>query len=382
MLLMDEPFGALDAQSREVMHDLILHIHRIEKTTIVFVTHDVEEAIYLGQRVVVMAAAARPHPQRLSRCRCRAQRHQDMKHTPQFRAAQGRDPGAHPRELGHGDRPRPARQAHRSSPVPCHDHEHVPAHPDAAGARRGTRALRTLCARTRAWHDSLPAAATGRAWCGAATRCASPTSTAAPTLGAAVFNDECTAERYNMPDTLKAQHTAYLTAGHVLLLRHGPRAVLHHRRQLRLARHARAAARCRRAWSALRRQRATRSTATPCTATARDGLLIELGKWGLGQRDLVPTSTSSARWRPMKTAACASTPRTASPASTWTCASRWTCWWCCPPRRTRSDPPPRMRPAAGRHDAVALRHRRRRRPCRRTCPENGRGFINTERYYL
>ena len=61
VLLMDEPFGALDAQTREVMHDLILHIHRTEKTTVVFVTHDVEEAIYLGQRVVLM----QPRPGRI-----------------------------------------------------------------------------------------------------------------------------------------------------------------------------------------------------------------------------------------------------------------------------------------------------------------------------
>jgi NitT/TauT family transport system ATP-binding protein len=61
VLLMDEPFGALDAQTREVMHDLIRHVYRLEQTTIVFVTHDVEEAIYLGQRVVVMA----PRPGRV-----------------------------------------------------------------------------------------------------------------------------------------------------------------------------------------------------------------------------------------------------------------------------------------------------------------------------
>jgi len=61
ILLMDEPFGALDAQTREVMHDLILHVHALEKTTIVFVTHDVEEAIYLGHRVVLMA----PRPGRI-----------------------------------------------------------------------------------------------------------------------------------------------------------------------------------------------------------------------------------------------------------------------------------------------------------------------------
>lgn len=57
LLLMDEPFGALDAQTREVMHDLILHIVALERRTIVFVTHDVEEAVYLADRVIVLAPA-------------------------------------------------------------------------------------------------------------------------------------------------------------------------------------------------------------------------------------------------------------------------------------------------------------------------------------
>lgn len=83
ILLMDEPFGALDAQTREVMHDLILHVSKLEKTTIVFVTHDVEEAIYLGQRVVVMA----PRPGRIdSICPVElpVKRDQDMKLSPEF----------------------------------------------------------------------------------------------------------------------------------------------------------------------------------------------------------------------------------------------------------------------------------------------------------
>ena len=83
ILLMDEPFGALDAQTREVMHDMILHVSKLEKTTIVFVTHDVEEAIYLGQRVVVMA----PRPGRVDsiyEVGLPALRDQDMKLSPEF----------------------------------------------------------------------------------------------------------------------------------------------------------------------------------------------------------------------------------------------------------------------------------------------------------
>jgi NitT/TauT family transport system ATP-binding protein len=83
ILLMDEPFGALDAQTREVMHDLILHVHRLERSTIVFVTHDVEEAIYLGHRVVLMA----PRPGRIDsvyEVPLPAKREQDMKLAPEF----------------------------------------------------------------------------------------------------------------------------------------------------------------------------------------------------------------------------------------------------------------------------------------------------------
>ncbi len=83
VLLMDEPFGALDAQTREVMHDLILHLFNKEHSTILFVTHDVEEAIYLGHRVVVMA----PHPGRIDSIHAvplPAARHADMKLSPEF----------------------------------------------------------------------------------------------------------------------------------------------------------------------------------------------------------------------------------------------------------------------------------------------------------
>jgi len=56
MLLLDEPFGALDAETKRHMQDFLLTIWQRTRTTILMVTHDVEEAIYLSQRIYVMAA--------------------------------------------------------------------------------------------------------------------------------------------------------------------------------------------------------------------------------------------------------------------------------------------------------------------------------------
>jgi NitT/TauT family transport system ATP-binding protein len=57
VLLMDEPFAAVDAQTRAELEDLVRSVWRRTGVTIVFVTHDIDEAVYLGQRVLVLSSS-------------------------------------------------------------------------------------------------------------------------------------------------------------------------------------------------------------------------------------------------------------------------------------------------------------------------------------
>ncbi len=83
ILLMDEPFGALDHQTRELMQELLQGIWEAERKTVLFVTHDIDEAIFMGSRTVVMSA-------RPGRIKCdlpvpiEHPRHYSVKTTPVF----------------------------------------------------------------------------------------------------------------------------------------------------------------------------------------------------------------------------------------------------------------------------------------------------------
>ena len=59
MLLMDEPFAALDAQTRSLMQEELANIWQTTRTTVLFITHDIDEAVTLGQRIGVMRAGPR-----------------------------------------------------------------------------------------------------------------------------------------------------------------------------------------------------------------------------------------------------------------------------------------------------------------------------------
>jgi NitT/TauT family transport system ATP-binding protein len=83
VLLMDEPFAALDAQTRQVMQQQLLEIWQRDQKTVVFVTHQIDEALFLADRVVVMAA----HPGRIVseyKVPFKRPRDLDLKYDPRF----------------------------------------------------------------------------------------------------------------------------------------------------------------------------------------------------------------------------------------------------------------------------------------------------------
>ena len=83
ILLLDEPFGALDNQTRALMQELLLGIWEVDRKTVLFVTHDIDEAIFMANRVAVMSA--RPgHIKAELKIELPHPRHYRMKTSPEF----------------------------------------------------------------------------------------------------------------------------------------------------------------------------------------------------------------------------------------------------------------------------------------------------------
>ncbi len=83
ILLLDEPFGALDNQTRALMQELLLGIWEVDRKTVLFVTHDIDEAIFMANRVAVMSA--RPgHIKAELKIELPHPRHYTMKTSPEF----------------------------------------------------------------------------------------------------------------------------------------------------------------------------------------------------------------------------------------------------------------------------------------------------------
>ena len=98
LLLMDEPFGSVDAQTREDLEDLVLEVRRHHQMTILLVTHDIDESVYVGDRVVVLSKAPAHGRRRPARGPARAPRPDHHPGAPGLRppARRGGPPGARP----------------------------------------------------------------------------------------------------------------------------------------------------------------------------------------------------------------------------------------------------------------------------------------------
>jgi urea carboxylase-associated protein 2 len=231
------------------------------------------------------------------------------------------------------------------------------------------------------WHDCLPG---GCHWSGVVRRGNSLRLVdldGRANVSLLAFSAECTAERYNMPDTLKAQHTAYLTAGHVAYSDMGR--VLFSITEDSCGWHDALCglldtARMERLWDTRSYQQARNDM----HRSGVDGMLVELGKWGLDRRDLVPNLNlfskaapdidgrlrfdTAHRWPDQHVdlrfemdvlLVLSAAPHPLDDATAWNPGRVGMTLW-------RSG-------TAGAED-----------PCRLKCPENGRGFTNTERHYL
>lgn len=200
-------------------------------------------------------------------------------------------------------------------------------------------------------------------------------------VGAIFYNFECPLERYNMPDTLKAQHTAHLTKGFVLYSDmgrilcsitedtcgwHDP-----------LGGHNDADAVLKKYGPSSYQQKRNEWHRNP-----RNNFLIELGKYGLGIRDLTPNVNFFSRIVVGRDGAMEYVAGNSKPGDSVTLRAEMNVLVILDTGQHPLDPNPNYAPKPVRfsvRDAAPVAAGD---PCRLSRPENARGFINTERYFL
>ena len=200
-------------------------------------------------------------------------------------------------------------------------------------------------------------------------------------VAALFYNHECTAERYNMPDTVKAQHAAHLTAGHVLYSDmgrvlcsivadscgwHDPLAGYTNRKSV--------AAKYGEAGYQEHRNAWYRNTA--------DNLATEAMRHGLGVRDLGPTVNFFSKVVVGPDGAMRFVESHSKPGSTVEIRAEMNLLVILDTGQHPLDPNPKYAPKPVRIEVLAGEPAGPGDPCRIACAENARGFINTERYFL
>ena len=188
ILLMDEPFGALDAQTRTVMQELLLDIRRKERTTTLFITHDIDEAVFLSDRIFVMTA----RPGRLKAeiaVPFGPDRDESIRTSPEFFQIR-----AQVYDLLH---------AEGKAVV-------------EAEIASGSAIKQSIMPEDILFEETVPPGATWSHILKRGTALRLTDTEGGANAGAIFYNADCPVERLNIPDTLKAQHIARLTQGSVL----------------------------------------------------------------------------------------------------------------------------------------------------------------------
>ena len=200
-------------------------------------------------------------------------------------------------------------------------------------------------------------------------------------VGALFYNFECLVERYNMPDTLKAQHIARLTKGYALYSDMGR--ILCSIVEDTVGWHDPIGGCSNRALADAKYGQALyQDHRNDCHKNGRDSFLVELGKWGLGPRDLIANVNFFSRVDIAQDGRMTYHPDNSPPGSYMELRGEMNTLIVLNTCQHPLDPNPQYEPKPVRLSICRASAPTPDDPCRISRPENGRGFTLTERYFL